>query len=168
MAKKIIAGICVLLILIQFIRPEKNLSDDRKYDIATKYTVPDKVQHLLQVSCNDCHSNKTVYPWYSEIQPISWWLNNHVEEGKEHLNFSTLAALPIAVQNHKFEETVEMLDEKEMPIPSYTYLGMHKEANLTDEERALIINWAKAQMDTLKANYPADSLILKRKARPVD
>lgn len=168
MAKKIIAGICVLLILIQFIRPEKNQSDDRKYDIATRYTVPDKVQHLLAVACNDCHSNKTVYPWYSEIQPISWWLNNHVEEGKEHLNFSTFASLPIAVQNHKFEETVEMLDEKEMPIPSYTYMGMHKEANLTDEERALIINWAKAQMDTLKANYPADSLVLKRKARPVD
>jgi hypothetical protein len=86
-----------------------------------------------------------------------------VVEGKEHLNFSEFTHLSIARQNHKFEETIEMLEEKEMPLASYTYLGLHKEANLTDNQRTILINWAKAQMDLLKNTYPADSLILKKR-----
>lgn len=79
------------------------------------------------------------------------------------MNFSTFLRLPIAVQNHKFEEMVEEVSEKEMPLDSYTYLGLHKDAKLSEEQRLLIVNWAKTQMDTLKAQYPADSLVLKRK-----
>ena len=71
--------------------------------------------------------------------------------------------MPIAFQNHKLEETVEMVEELEMPLPSYTYLGLHSEAKLTDDQRKIIIDWANAQMDTLKANYPADSLIMPRR-----
>lgn len=166
MKKKILLGLAAILILIQFFHPEKNESNDKTHDISTKYAVPVQVNHLLEVACNDCHSNKTTYPWYSQIQPVAWWMNHHVEDGKRHLNFSTFASLPIAVQNHKFEETIEMVKEKEMPLASYTFLGLHKEANLSDEERTMIIDWAKAQMDTLKAQYPADSLILKRRNPP--
>jgi hypothetical protein len=164
MKKKILLGIVAFIILIQFFRPEKNESNDKTYDISTKYKVPAHVNHLLEVACKDCHSNKTIYPWYSQIQPVAWWMNHHVEEGKEELNFSTFTKLPVAVQNHKFDETIEMLEDKEMPLPSYTWLGMHKEANLSDEERKAIVDWAKAQMDTLKAQYPVDSLVLKRRA----
>ncbi|RFS15943.1 heme-binding domain-containing protein [Emticicia sp. C21] len=163
MKKKTLLGLGIVLILMQFIRPEKNESNDKTHDISTKYTIPANVNHLLEVACNDCHSNKTTYPWYSEIQPEASWLNAHVNGGKYHLNFSTFTLLPIAIQNHKFEEIIEMIEDKEMPLPSYTYLGMHKEANLSDEERKAIIDWAKAQMDTLKASYPADSLVLKRR-----
>ena len=88
---------------------------------------------------------------------------HHVDDGKKHLNFSTFTKLPIAVQNHKLEEVIETVEEKEMPLESYTALGLHKEANLTDAQRQLIIEWAKTQMATLKANYPADSLIMKRR-----
>jgi hypothetical protein len=76
--------------------------------------------------------------------------------------------LPIAVQNHKLEETIEMVKEKEMPLESYTYLGLHKEANLTDDQRDAIVNWAMAQMDSLKANYPADSLKMKPRPKPAE
>lgn len=168
MFKKILLGLGVILILIQFIRPEKNLSDDRTHDITTKYPVSDELKHVLEVACNDCHSNKTVYPWYSNIQPIAWFLNDHVVDGKRHLNFSTFTKLPIAVQNHKFEETIEMVEEKEMPLESYTYFGLHKDANLTDSQRKLIIEWAKTQMDSLKSQYPADSLVLKRRTPPAN
>lgn len=167
MIRKILLGLGIILILIQFIHPEKNESNDKTHDISTKYTVPANVNHLLEVACNDCHSNKTIYPWYSQIQPVAWWMNHHVEEGKGELNFSTFTSLPIAVQNHKFEETIEMIEDKAMPLPSYTWFGMHKEADLSDEERKAIIDWAKAQIDTLKANYPADSLVLKRRTPPV-
>jgi hypothetical protein len=76
--------------------------------------------------------------------------------------------LPIAVQNHKLEETIEMVKEKEMPLESYTYLGLHKEANLTDAQRDAIVNWAMAQMDSLKAHYPADSLKMKPRSKPAE
>jgi hypothetical protein len=166
MKKKILLAVVAVLIVIQFIRPAKNISDDRTQDISTKYHVPLQVNSILQSACNDCHSNKTVYPWYAEIQPLGWWLNDHVTEGKRELNLSTFTQLPIAVQNHKLEEVIEMVKEREMPLASYTYLGLHAEANLTDEQRELIVRWAEHQMDTLKAIYPADSLVLKRRTPP--
>jgi Haem-binding domain len=164
MLKNALIVLLVGLVAIQFFKPEKNISDDNTFHVSTKYAVPDDVNNLLKVACNDCHTNKTEYPWYTNIQPVAWWLDHHVVDGKKHYNLSTFTKLPIAVQNHKFEETVEMLEKKEMPLESYTYLGLHKEANISEEQRQTLINWAKAQMDTLKANYPADSL--KMKPRP--
>ncbi|TDB64127.1 heme-binding domain-containing protein [Arundinibacter roseus] len=161
MIKKIALGLLAILVMIQFIRPEKNVSDDRTYDISTAYAIPDDVANTLEVACNDCHSNKTRYPWYAEIQPVAWFLDDHVQDGKRHLNFSTFTKLPIAVQNHKLEETLEMVEAGEMPLKSYTNFGLHPEAKITYEQRQAIIQWARAQMDTLKANYPADSLKMK-------
>ncbi|MGB5666507.1 MAG: heme-binding domain-containing protein [Maribacter sp.] len=158
MLKKVLIGLGIILIIIQFIRPDKNESNDLTNDITTKYPVPEDVNHLLQVSCNDCHSNKTEYPWYANVQPVAWWLNDHVVDGKKHLNFSDFTKMPLFVQNHKFEEVVEMVEKKEMPLPSYTNLGLHSEANLSDEQRTKIIDWAKSQMNYLKNTYPADSL----------
>lgn len=163
MILKILLGLAVLLLLAQFIRPERNESDDRTYDISTKYTVPSEVNNVLKVACNDCHSNKTTYPWYANVQPAAWWLSDHVNEGKSELNFSQFTKRPLAIQYHKFEEIVKEVDEKEMPLKEYTYLGMHPDANLTDTQRELIISWARGQMAIMKATYPADSL--KRKPR---
>ena len=168
MLKKIFIGLAVVLIAIQFVKPEKNISDDNTYAITTKYEMPDDVKKTFEVACNDCQSNKTVYPWYANIQPFAWFLNDHVVDGKKHFNISTFTKLPIAVQNHKLEETIEMVKEKEMPLESYTYLGLHKEANLTDAQRDAIVNWAMAQMDSLKANYPADSLKMKPRPKPAE
>ena len=158
---KIFLVLAALLLLSQFIRPERNESDDRTYDISTKYTVPADVNHVLQVACNDCHSNKTTYPWYANMQPVAWWLNDHVIDGKRHLNFSEFTKRPLAIQYHKFEEIVEMVEEKEMPMKEYTDLGMHPDANLTNDQRELIVSWARGQMAIMKATYPADSLIRK-------
>lgn len=151
------------MIIIQFIKPERNLSNDETFAVSTKYPVPEEVNSILKSACNDCHSNLTEYPWYANIQPTAWWLNNHVKGGKKHLNFSEFTKLPVAVQNHKFEETIEMVKEKKMPISSYTWFGLHPDAKLTDEQRAVITNWAQANMDSLKAQYPADSLVMKRR-----
>ncbi len=164
--KKVLIGLGLILVVIQFFRPEKNLSDDQRFDVSTKYLIPDSVQAILKVACNDCHSNRTEYPWYAEIQPFAWWLNYHVTDGKGHLNYSDFTSLPIAVQNHKFEETIEMVKEGEMPLASYTWLGLHAGAKLTDTQRQLIVSWAEAQMDSLKAQYPPDSLVLKRRQPP--
>ncbi len=163
MLKKILIGLLVVLVLIQFFRPEKNNSNDLTHDVSTKYKVPEEVSHILRVACNDCHTNTTNYPWYAQIQPVAWWLNDHVTEGKEHLNFSSFTQLPIAVQNHKFEEVIEVIDENEMPLESYTYLGLHPEAKLTEDQKSTLKTWAREQMDLLKQTYPADSLVMKRR-----
>lgn len=163
MLKKILIGLLVVLVLIQFFRPEKNNSNDLTHDVSTKYKVPEEVSHILRVACNDCHTNKTNYPWYAQVQPVAWWLNDHVTEGKENLNFSSFTQLPIAVQNHKFEEVIEVIDENEMPLESYTYLGLHPEAKLTEDQKTALKTWAREQMDLLKQTYPADSLVMKRR-----
>lgn len=162
MKKKIFLGLLAIFVIIQFIRPEKNNSDDRTYDISTAYQVPQNVASVMKAACNDCHSNHTRYPWYSNIQPIGWWLNNHIEHGKGHLNFSAFTSKRVAVQNHKFEEIVEMVEEKKMPIPSYTNFGLHPEANLSDDQRQALIDWSEKQMEALAEKYPTDSLILRR------
>jgi hypothetical protein len=166
MLKKILILLAAGLIIIQFFRPAKNLSNDLTHDITTRYSMPAEVRDILKTTCYDCHSNKTEYPWYSYIQPVAWWLNGHITGGKRHLNYSTFASLPIANQNRKFEQTIDQVDKKEMPIASYTYLGLHSKAKLTDSQRQIIIDWARAQMDTLKTNYPPDSLVVKRRPRP--
>ncbi len=161
MIKKITLGLIVLFVLIQFIPAEKNESNDTEFDITKSYDVPDNVAMILKGACNDCHTNLTRYPWYSNIQPVKYMLADHVNEGKRKWNLSTFTKLPLAVQNHKFEEVVEMVEEKEMPLASYTYLGLHPEAKLTDEERKILVDWAKDQMAMLAATYPADSLVMK-------
>ena len=89
MLRKVLIVLLAVFVLIQFIRPEKNQSEGiSPNDISTKYAVPASVQTVLKRSCFDCHSNNTVYPWYDNIQPVSWWLANHLEEGKSERNFS--------------------------------------------------------------------------------
>jgi hypothetical protein len=163
MKKQVLVVFIVVLILVQFIKVDKNESTDLSYDISTSYPVSNDLSQLLKVSCYDCHSNNTTYPWYSEIQPVAWWLDHHVQDGKKHLNFSEFTKSRISVQNHKFEEIIEMVEDKEMPLPSYTYLGLHPQANLTDNQRDLIVNWGINQMSYLKSNFPKDSLVFKRR-----
>ena len=167
MKLKILLALAAVFVIIQFFRPSKNLSNDESNSIKNAYVVPQHVEAILQKACADCHSNKTDYPWYANIQPIGWWLNNHIEEGKDELNFSTFTTRRIASQNHKFEEIVELVENGEMPLPSYTWLGLHPEAKLSDEEKEMIITWAEEQMNQLKQKYPADSLVVRRPNTPI-
>jgi len=160
--KRILLIIVIILIVIQFIRPAKNQSDDvLTSDISNVYTVPQNVSVILKKACNDCHSNNTVYPWYAQIQPVAWWLNNHIEEGKDELNFNEFGAYAVPRQYHKLEEVIEQVKEEEMPIWSYTLI--HTDAKLSDEGKQTLINWAQGIRDTMKAKYPADSLQMKRR-----
>jgi hypothetical protein len=148
-------------IIIQFFRPTKNKAEGiSKNDISTLYAVPTDVQTILKTSCYDCHSNNTVYPWYAEVQPVAWWLNNHVVDGKKHLNFSEFAGYSLRRQYHKLEETNEMVKEGEMPLDSY--LWIHKNAKLSDGQKLILANWVGTVMDTMKARHPIDSLIRKK------
>ena len=139
--KKVLLVILVVIILIQFIRPEKNESAIAMNDITTVLEVPEDVKQLIKTSCADCHSNKTVYPWYSEIAPVSWYLAQHVNEGKEHLNFSEWAAYNNNQKSHIINDLKEVLEDHEMPLKSY--LIIHKDAEMTQNNYETLLNWVK-------------------------
>ena len=158
MIRKILIGLLIVLVIIQFIHPTKNQSESiSANDITKSFGVPDDVQGILKKACNDCHSNNTVYPWYSKIQPVDWWLNDHVVDGKRHLNFSEFITYPAKKQRKKLEEVIETVKEGEMPLNSYTWI--HKEAILTDAEKLTLSNWADTLSKSIiaKNNLPAAS-----------
>lgn len=141
MTKKIAGILLLILIGIQFIRPERNESAViGASDITQLYFVPHDIREMLQRACYDCHSNNTHYPWYANIQPVGWWMSMHIEDGKESLNFSEFGTYSPKDQDHVMDEIVEVLSNGEMPLPSY--LTMHGEAKLF-EDTAVLIDWAK-------------------------
>lgn len=129
------------LIVIQFIPSELNEDEIIPANqISAVHDVPEDVDRVLRVSCYDCHSNRTEYPWYNKIQPVAMYLEDHVEHGKGHLNFDEFATYDKDKRDHKLEELVEMVEEGEMPLDSYTL--MHKDAVLSNEDAQLLIDWA--------------------------
>lgn len=138
--KKKIAGIIILvLILIQVIQPKKNQSKDYTNDISTEIKIPKEVQEIIKTSCADCHSNNTAYPWYNNIAPVSWFLAYHVNDGKEHLNFSEWTLYNKNQKNHIIKEMKEEIKKGGMPLFSYTLI--HKNTSLTDQQSTAFLNW---------------------------
>lgn len=142
MCRKIALSMLLILIVIQFFQPQKNQSSELLAADITKVTnVPDDVLHILKTSCYDCHSNNTVYPWYNNLQPVAWWLNNHIKEGKERLNFSEFGNYTFDKSRKKLRGIAREIEEGEMPLTSYTVI--HRNAILDEAQKKLVINWAE-------------------------
>ncbi|MCC7051456.1 MAG: heme-binding domain-containing protein [Bacteroidia bacterium] len=157
MKKKIIIVIIFLLAIIQFIKPAKNLgsiygTNDYTHTVETDQNV----KYILDKACMDCHSNKTIYPWYTNIQPFGWWIQLHVNKGKKELNFSEFNKYTPKRQAHKMEELSKEVEEKEMPLNSYTWL--HGAAKLNDNEIETLRNWALKNYEIIKVknNLPPE------------
>ncbi|MGN6539361.1 MAG: heme-binding domain-containing protein [Ginsengibacter sp.] len=149
--KKIFLLIVVVIIAIQFIQPARNKSGQvLPTDISKTYNVPENVQAILKRSCYDCHSNNTVYPWYSCIQPIGWWLASHIKRGKEELNFSEFGSYSSRKQRSKFFAISKSVEDGTMPFASYTLI--HTNSKLFKEDKAIIINWASKTKNSLSIN----------------
>lgn len=140
--KKVAIVLLFALIVIQFIRPDRNLSPEPHDSVFLAETNPsEQVLATLRSSCYDCHSNNTEYPWYFNVAPISFWIADHVEHGKGHFNVSDWATYENDKKDHKLEEVVETVESTEMPLLEYTWT--HKEARLTDDQRQALIEWAE-------------------------
>ena len=140
MIRKILVALFVLLVIIQFIRPARNIGAVATTTDITHYVhVPDTVMHILQVSCYDCHSNNTVYPWYTNINPVGFWLRGHINDGKRAINFSDLSTFDKRKLDHRLKDISEQVDSKEMPLSSYTLI--HTYAKLDSGQITLIKNW---------------------------
>lgn len=152
MKKKILWGVLIALVVIQFIRPSRNSGETYgPNDITKTVEVPGEVKSILDKACNNCHSDHTNYPWYTNIQPVGWWMAHHVDEGVHELNFSQFNTYKLRRKLRKLEEIAEQVKEGEMPMDSYTWT--HSEAKLSDQEKEVLINWAlkaKASIDTVQ------------------
>ncbi|WEK70478.1 MAG: heme-binding domain-containing protein [Candidatus Chryseobacterium colombiense] len=136
-----IGVIFLLLLVIQLFDTEKNVAvNDPEQSIEKHYKVPSHIQGLLKTSCYDCHSNNTVYPWYNNIQPVKWWLADHVNSGKKHLNFDEFNAYPKEKKIKKLNEIIETVKGGEMPLSSYTFT--HHDAKLSSADKSEIEKWA--------------------------
>ena len=140
--KKLGLLLLVLFIIAQFFGPDKNEGDIASVDAFYADTnPPEDVKMIMTNVCNDCHSDHTRYPWYNTITPVNFWLNEHVNNGKKHFNISKWNDYSDKKKDHKLEELIEMVEEKEMPLPSYTWT--HGDAKLSQEQIDAVISWAK-------------------------
>lgn len=155
--KLLLIILAVAFIGIQFVRPEKNLGTvDPSLEVGAIVDVPPDVAAILKESCYDCHSNSTRYPWYAEVMPAGWYLADHVDDGKGHLNFSEFGTWSLRRQYHKLEEVSEQINAGEMPLDSY--LILHGDAALTADKKDALNRWVEASRASMRARYPIDSL----------
>lgn len=148
--KKIILFFGVVFIAIQFIQPARNKSGQvLSTDFVKLYAVPDSLHVILKNACYDCHSNNTVYPWYANVQPTAWIMARHIKNGKDKLNFSDFGSYTGRRQISKLKDIANQIKDDEMPISSYRM--MHTKANLTEDEKALIMDWMNKAADSLSA-----------------
>jgi len=151
--KKIMIGLLIVFILIQFIQPARNISGQvLPTEISKTVSVPENVKQILRTSCYDCHSNNTIYPWYNYMQPTAWILANHIKNGKKDLNFSEFGSYPMRKQQSKLKDIADQINDGEMPLSSYTF--MHRNARLTSGQKNLIIEWAQNAKDSLDKINP--------------
>jgi hypothetical protein len=155
--KKILYGLLIVFIIIQFFRPARNSgSADSANDITHYTTVSPEVKSVLEASCYDCHSDHTNYPWYTNIQPVGWWMTNHINDGKRGLDFSQFNTYRITKKIRRFKGISNEVKEDEMPLNSY--LWIHHDAKLNDAQKKLIMDWADENYKKLADQYP-DSVI---------
>lgn len=150
MLKKIFIGLVVLVLVGQFIRPEKNISTipPGKEDMLVALAAPADIKQMFQVACYDCHSSNTRYPWYAEIQPLGWWLKRHVDEGKMEFNFSAFGTYSAKRQKAKLEAIADVVADRSMPLKSYTII--HKDAIFSDEQLKKLQTWLEDAQEKLE------------------
>ena len=126
-------GLIILLFILQFFQINKSNPEIKPAEdfLAINKTEASTAK-LIKDACYDCHSYETKYPWYTYVVPLSWWIKNHIVKGRKELNFSTWASYSEKKADHKLEESIEMIEEKKMPLKSYVIA--HSEAKLSPDK----------------------------------
>ncbi len=147
---KIIAWIALIAFaIIQLFPTDKNESyATPETDFMLVNKVSSKIESQLKVSCYDCHSNNTAYPWYSKIQPAAWFLDDHIKEGKAELNFNEWNNYSNRRKKSKLRSIIKQIESGEMPMDSYTLI--HKDAIFSKEEKETVLNYIKTLKDDLE------------------
>lgn len=145
-----ITAICLVaaFLLIQFFRPDfTNPPVNQAETLEAATAVPENVREILKRSCYDCHSNETIYPWYSKIQPSAWFLDGHIHDGRSELNFSAWNTYDTRRKRRKLDEICEETKSAAMPLPSY--LWVHWGAQVSEEEIKILCEWTSRESERL-------------------
>lgn len=146
--KIILLILLVAFVGVQFIPTERNQTNIVPVtDFMLVNNVPNNIKNKLQVSCYDCHSNNTKYPWYNKIQPVAWFLEEHIKDGKKELNFSEWESLSNRRKASKLRSIIKQIESGEMPLNSYTLI--HKDAKFSKVETNEMINFITELKDSL-------------------
>ena len=140
----------VVFLGIQFVRPARtNPPVDESQTIFARTQMTPQVAAILERSCRDCHSNQTVWPWYTNVAPISWWLSNHVNEGRQNLNLSEWGRLDHDRQDRKLRQICDEVQDGVMPLSSY--LPMHPQAKLSAEDKKILCDWTDSERERVSS-----------------
>ena len=151
--KKILFIGLIIFLLMQLYQPARNESfeQDITANFTKVYNVPKNVEAIVRTSCYDCHSNNTNYPWYSNVQPVGFFMEHHIKEAKEDLNFSEWGNYSKRKQENKLDRIVKQIKSDEMPLASYTLI--HKNARLTTVQKEEIMDWLSKIKDSISSQY---------------
>jgi len=138
LTKRLLLFVVVVLFLIQFVPVDRT-----NPPVEGEISAPDPVMEVLRSSCYDCHSNETTWPWYSRVAPISWRIAEHVEHGRENLNFSAWQGMSSEDQERAMEGIWEEVEKGAMPLSDY--LRMHPEASLTEPQLETLRRWVEGE-----------------------
>lgn len=138
--KKVLIVLVIVLVVMQFFRIDKNnppVKPEENYVTITQ--APKEVENILRNSCYDCHSNESKYPWYTNIAPVSWYVKSHINEGREHLNFSEFGKYNDYQKKYIYDGLYSSVSEGWMPLDSY--LWIHKDAKLSPKDKKIMMDW---------------------------
>ena len=153
MKRKILGAVLLAVLLIQLIRPDRTAEPVDPLNDLIAVTKPSAdVETILRTACYDCHSGQPRYPWYTNVAPISWWLQHHINEGREHYDLSSWGKASVKKRDHKLEEAVEMVEGGEMPLPSYTWT--HADARLSEAQRTTLVAYFSSLSSGTNADVP--------------
>ena len=142
----LIIGLVVAIVAIQFVGPARsNPITPAAQAVEAHLQLNPQVSSILGRSCGDCHSNKTRWPWYSRVAPVSWFVIDHVNEGREHLNFSEWGRYDTSEREEMLEHICKEVKSGAMPLSSYTRL--HSDAILSPDDQRALCDWANSQRD---------------------
>lgn len=145
--KKVLFWLLIGFVLIQFIPVDKtNVAVKSSVNFIDVKKTPPKISALIKSACYDCHSNETVYPKYAYFAPISWSIKSHVNEGREHLNFSVWETYNKDLKKSMLDKSIQTIQSKAMPLPGY--MVYHKESNLSEAERTLLVQYFEEMIKT--------------------
>lgn len=138
--------VVAIVLVIQVIPVERNVSTvppGQSFEKTEK--VPANVAAILKVSCYDCHSNNSRYPWYSELQPGAWFMAQHIKKGRDELNFDEFNNYSKRRKKAKIKSIISQIEKDEMPLKSY--LLLHHDADLTPEQQKVLMQFFQSELE---------------------
>jgi hypothetical protein len=142
--KWLVIVVAILFVAVQFKRPARtNPPVDEAQTIYAQTQMTPQVRAILDRSCSDCHSHKTAWPLYTNVAPISWFIVDHVDHGRSHLNLSEWGTYDQRRKEKRLQEMCDLATDGEMPLSTYTPL--HPGSKLTPEDVKTLCAWTEAE-----------------------